>query len=116
YLIKRYRTAKQKGSESYDLFIEKGLSLLTENGYLAYIVPEAVLSVNSHLRARELMRSSTSFKFVSYLGNVFSGVQCPAIILGLQKDGQGQTKQCRVLFENKEFTISKNREINASEF
>lgn len=116
YLIKHYRTAKQKGSESYDLFIEKGLSLLTENGYLAYIVPKAVLSVNSHLRARELMRSSTSFKFVSYLGNVFSGVQCPAIILGLQKDGQGQTKQCRVLFENKEFTISKNREINASEF
>ena len=39
--------------ESYDLFIEKGVSMLEEGGYLAYVLPEAILSVNSHQQARE---------------------------------------------------------------
>ena len=82
YLLNNYRTAKSKGMESYDLFIEKGLMLLKEDGYLAYVLPEAVLSVSSHTQARELVLKQTSFRFVDYLGNAFSGVQCPAIIFG----------------------------------
>ncbi|MBQ8836406.1 MAG: N-6 DNA methylase [Clostridia bacterium] len=114
YLVNNYRSAKPNGMESYNLFIEKGLSMLEQNGYMAYVLPEAVLSVTSHRQARELIVENTSFKFVSYLGNVFSGVQCPAIILGLKKDAQRHTKQCRVMFENKEFTICEDRSVDAS--
>lgn len=116
FLEKNYRTAKSKGTESYDLFIEKGLALLEEKGYLAYVLPEALLSVKSHLPARELIIKNTSFRFVSYLGNSFSGVQCPAILLGLQKDGQEKTKQCRVMFDHEEFTITKDRNMDAIQF
>ena len=39
YLTTNYITAKNKGMESYDLFIEKGMSMLEESGYLAYVLP-----------------------------------------------------------------------------
>ena len=116
YLTTNYITAKNKGMESYDLFIEKGMSMLEEDGYLAYVLPEAILSVNSHQQARELIVKNTTFKFVSYLGNAFSGVQCPAIILGIQKGCCGETKGCRIELDNKEFVINENRDIDATLF
>ncbi len=116
YLTANYITAKNKGMESYDLFIEKGVSMLEEGGYLAYVLPEAILSVNSHQQARELIVKNTAFRFVSYLGNAFSGVQCPAIILGVQKGSHGETKGCRVGLNNKEFIINENRDVDATSF
>lgn len=115
-LLNNYRTAKNKGIESYELFIEKGLALLKEDGYLAYVLPEAVLIVNSHSQVRELILEKTSFKFVDYLGNVFSGVQCPSIVLGLQKDGKGHTAGCKVSGNGSSYVIQVNRKIDASLF
>jgi len=116
YLSDNYITAKNKGMESYDLFVEKGLAMLEEDGYLAYVLPEAILSVNSHQQARELIVKNTAFKFVSYLGNAFSGVQCPAIILGVQKGYHGETKGCKVEIDNEKFIINEDRDIDASQF
>ncbi|MBC8537392.1 N-6 DNA methylase [Christensenellaceae bacterium NSJ-63] len=116
FLLKHYKTGKSKGIESYDLFIERSINLLEKNGCMAYVLPEAILSVASHLQARELILENTSFKFVSYLGNAFAGVQCPAIILGVQKDRKGNTEQCKVQFDNMEFRIGKNRNFDASLF
>ena len=116
FLLKHYKTAKSKGMESYDLFIEKGIDLLEEDGYMAYVLPEALLGVASHSQVRELILKNTSFKFVSYLGNAFTGVQCPAVILGVKKDAQGTTKQCRVMSDDVEFIIGKNRNFNSAVF
>lgn len=114
--IGKYITAKEKGMESYDLFIEKGLTMVEKNGYVAYVLPEAILNVASHHIARELIIENTSFQFVHYLGNVFSGIQCPAIILGVQNGGMGQTKKCKVAYSGKSFTIKENRAIDAERF
>lgn len=116
YLTMNYITAKSKGMESYDLFVEKGLTMLEENGYLGYVLPEAILSVSSHQQVRELIVKKAAFKFVCYLGNAFSGVQCPAIILGLQDGNRGQTKHCRVELEDKKFVINEDRKFDASLF
>ncbi len=116
HLTANYITAKNKGMESYDLFIEKGLAMLEEDGHLAYVLPEAILSVNSHQQVRELIVKNTAFKFVSYLGNAFSGVQCPAIILGIQRGCCGETKGCRIELDNKEFVINEDRDIDATLF
>lgn len=116
YLTANYTTAKNKGMESYDLFVEKGMAMLEKDGYLAYVLPEAILTVASHQQARELIAKSTAFKFVSYLGNAFSGVQCPAVILGIQNGYQGETKGCRIELGREEFTINKNRDIDSTLF
>ena len=116
YLANNYVTAKNKSMESYDLFVEKGLSMLEDGGYLAYVLPEAILNVSSHQSVREIILNNASFRFVSYLGNVFSGVQCPAVILGLQDSNQGKTKNCKVKQNKKEFLISTNRMVDSSSF
>lgn len=56
------------------------------------------------------MIKNASFSFVIYLGNTFSGVQCPAVILGLKNARRGQIKGCRVEPEKKKFVIKENRD------
>lgn len=104
-----FKTAVGKSIESYDLFVEKALSMLDHKGVLAFVLPEAILSVAAHDTIRRLMITDCSFKFISYLGNVFSGVQCPSIILGLSPDDERTVVGCRVSTENDTFIISKSR-------
>ena len=110
----RYVTAKKRSLESYDLFVEKSLQMLKSNGLLAFVLPEAVLTVASHLNVRKLLVEHCSFPFVSYLGNVFSGVQCPSIILGATFDNLGNTQGCKVSTNTNNFTIHTNRHLDAT--
>jgi hypothetical protein len=98
------------------LFIEHSLTLLNPGGYLAYVLPEAVLNVKSHQAIRNILLNTCSFRFVSYIGNVFSGVQCPAILLGVQLGGQGATKGCKVKTEKQVFMIGSKRQLSDEGF
>lgn len=106
---KLFKTAVGKSIESYNLFVEKALSMLNHKGVLAFVLPEAILSVAAHDTVRRMMIAACSFKFISYLGNVFSGVQCPSIILGITPDDEKTVIGCRVSTENDTFVISKPR-------
>lgn len=104
-----FKTAIGKSIESYDLFVEKALSMLDHKGVLAFVLPEAILSVAAHDTVRRLIIDSCSFRFISYLGNVFSGVQCPSIILGITPDDKKTVVGCKVSTRNDTFVISKPR-------
>lgn len=106
---KLFKTAVGKSIESYDLFVEKALSMLNHKGVLAFVLPEAILSVAAHDTVRRIMIDSCSFRFVSYLGDVFSGVQCPSIILGIALDDEKTVVGCRVSRRTDTFIISKPR-------
>lgn len=106
---KFFKTAVSKSIEPYDLFVEKALTMLVHRGIMAFILPEAILSVAAHDIIRRLMLDSCSFKFISYLGNVFSGVQCPSIIFGITPDDEKTAVGCKVTTENNSFVISKPR-------
>lgn len=106
---KLFKTAVDKSIESYDLFVEKALSMLNHKGILAFVLPEAILSVAAHDAVRKLMIDSCSFRFISYLGNVFSGVQCPSIILGITPDDERTVIGCKVTTERDAFIISEHR-------
>lgn len=83
HLCKSYQCAHSNCVESYDLFTERAISLLKENGTLAFIVPKAILNVKSHTAIRELILKETSISRLDFLGNTFDKVQCPSIILQL---------------------------------
>lgn len=106
-----FKTATGKSIESYDLFVEKALSMLRHNGVLAFVLPEAILSVAAHDAIRRLILDSCSLKFVSYLGNVFSGVQCPSIILGISPDNCQTVIGCKVTTGNESFIIKQERDF-----
>lgn len=109
----KYQTIIGKGAEAYDLFVECSLSMLKQSGVLAFVLPEAILSVTAHKAIRKLLISRCCFKYVSYLGNVFAGVQCPAIILHVVLGNAGRVCGCNVSIGENTFTILKNRELNA---
>lgn len=110
-LKKTYTVAKNKGFESYDLFIEKGINLLNDNGYLAYLLPEAVMNVKSHLTIRNLILNKMSFKFVDYFGKTLKVANCSVISLCLQKCNSSKTKDCKIITNNGTFVITENRSI-----
>lgn len=111
-----FKTSVGKNMEAYDLFVEKALSMLQPEGVLAFVLPEAILTVAAHDPVRRLILDTCSFRFVEYLGNVFSGVQCPSIILGIAPDKQKTTIGCKVITDCNKFTIEKERNFEDGTF
>jgi len=111
-LIHRYKSASLHGCESYDIFIEKSLDLLKENGMLAFVLPEAILNVNTHSTIRHIITSCCSIDFISYLGNAFHGVDCPSILFGISKNGKSSCVGCKVESGNQSFVIKNARSLD----
>lgn len=110
-LENKYTTVSKHGTESYDVFIEQSLGTLSAGGILAYVLPEAILNVKSHLQVRSIIAKSASLKFISYIGNAFQNVVCPCVLLGIKKDGRGYTIGCLVENNKKRFTIKNKRNL-----
>ncbi|MCD8370473.1 MAG: N-6 DNA methylase [Clostridiales bacterium] len=106
---KLFRTAAGNNMESCELFVEKSLTMLGLGGVMAFVLPEAMLNVAAHDAVRRLLLASCSFRFVSYLGNVFPGVQCPSVILGVAPDDHPTVSGCKVTTDNKHFVVSRPR-------
>lgn len=106
-----------KNIESYTLFIENSLKHLEQNGYLAFILPEALLNVKAHTEIRQMLLQSCSIKELDFLGNAFDGVQCPCIILNLQyTHAPLSTVGMTVTISDKQFAITTAREITPKGF
>lgn len=82
----RFHCAKGRSLEIYDLFIEQSIKHLNPQGILAFILPEAILTVKSHMPVRKLLLQITFVRSVEYLGEAFEQVHCPSIILSVAKD------------------------------
>ena len=91
-LVKRYSkiltTALKSRPCFADLFVERGLQMLKEGGVMHFVLPEALLNVNSHKDVRNLISENSEVLAVNYLGEVFHAVQCPSVILTLRKTSQ----------------------------
>lgn len=116
-LKKVFKSASGKNIESYDVFIEKALSHLTDNGHLSFVLPEAILNVKAHTDIREIILQSCSIRNLDFLGNTFDGVQCPCIILDLQcTHSPLSTLGMNVNTGMESFTISTEREVTSEYF
>jgi len=116
-LSKMYITASRKGTESYDVFLEKAIGLLKDKGTVSFVLPEALLNVRSHRAIRSEILSKTRIKKLNYLGNVFEGVQCPAIILTLQRsDLQFTAIGAEVYYRGRTYTVGTERHMTAESF
>ena len=113
YMKKHYNCTSLKNIESYDVFIEKSLSQLEENGFLSFILPEAILNVRSHSEIRNEILKISSIKTLSYLGNAFDQAQCPCIILELCKTNKElSTEGMTVHLKNNSFVINTKRNVS----
>lgn len=116
-LIKKYKTAGEKNIESFDLFIEKSLSILKKDGVLSFVLPESVLNVKSHTKIRKLIQSENSIQYLQYLGNIFNMVHCPSIILQLKHTRKPlQTTGMLICTKKNKFEIQTERNVDIKNF
>lgn len=114
--LRHYRTASKKSIEASSVFIEHASHLLSENGILMFIVPQSLLQVSAHQPLRRLLLTDFHIRFASYLGEVFSGVQCPSLLLGVQKSSSPGISGCRVTTLTRSFLIQKERRLSDEGF
>lgn len=114
---KIFKSTSGKNIESYDIFIEQALNHLSDDGHLAFVLPEAILNVKAHTDIRELILQNCSIKNLDFLGNAFDGVQCPCIILDLQcTHSPLSTLGMNVNTGTKSFTINTERKVTSEYF
>lgn len=115
--LRKQFSSAGKNPESYDLFVEKALQQLQENGTLAFVLPEAILNVRSHKAVRQLICNNCNLEALTYLGNIFDGVWCPSVILQLVRTNQPfSVLGARISDSSKQFTIKQNRIVTADTF
>ncbi len=90
--LKERFTCAATSLESFALFIEYGLNILKEKGLLTFVLPEALLNVRLHQEIRRLLLTQTRILSIQLLGQRFSHVYTPTIVLMAQKwSGPGST-------------------------
>lgn len=116
-LKKIFVSADTKNVESYDVFVEKSLSCLEDDGRLFFVLPEAILNVKTHKTIRQIILDNTSIEYLEYLGNMFDKVQCPSVILKLQKSKKAfSSTGMRVKTKDSEFVINTHRKVSCEIF
>lgn len=116
-LEERYLTARRRKTESYDVFLEQALRSVRKAGTVSFVLPEAMLYVNSHEKIRELLLQKTDIEELNYLGDVFHKVQCPSVILRLKKTEEAmQTKGMKVEYKEEAFSVNEERRVEKEGF
>ncbi len=120
---KTYKTACGRSVESFAIFTEKALLTLKKGGKLSFVLPEAALTVKIHKALRKLIISCCNITYLAYLGNVFSNVACPCVILQLLKTGDSINTKGMIVEDlsgskaswecSSSFVINSNRKVSA---
>lgn len=116
-LREMYKSAVGKNIESYDIFIERSLRSLEIGGELAFVLPEAVLNVQTHIPIREIIRTSCELCRLEFLGNAFDGVNCPSVIIQFKVTGKSMSGYgAKIVEKTRSYVIDINREISSEQF
>ena len=117
FLRGKFECGKAKSPDSFDLFTEQGLNLLNDGGTLSYVLPESILLVKTHKIIRDLLLKDAVLTHLEYLGDVFDHVQCPSVILQVEKSGKDFLSGSPVIYENeKTFSITSDRKLDGEAF
>jgi len=112
-----YKATTNTNLESYDLFIEQSLRILQEGGQLSFVLPEALLNVKAHSDIRKIIIHEANIKTLIYLGNAFDGVQCPCIIMNLEKNQKYHSTIGMLIDDgSRKFEIKTERDIKSDYF
>lgn len=117
-----YTCATSGHPEAYALFMERALSLLSPEGIVCFVLPEAFLQAKKHAGIRKLVCRHCALLSLEYLGNAFYGVQCPSVIFTIkhlemaQEDGLLCCDSACIRAEDTQFTIQSKRNITWNNF
>ncbi len=71
--------------EAFSYFLAKGVELLKPDGKLSFVLPEAMIKIRQHSDIRKRILDTNTILSIRHLGNIFTRVLSPAILLSLAK-------------------------------
>lgn len=81
-----YKCARVSGNpESFSIFTERALSLLSREGTMSFVLPETLLGAGVHENIRQIISRKANIASLYYMGEIFDNVQCPCILLTLKQ-------------------------------
>lgn len=114
--FKKYYTIAESSLESFNLFLERSLNMLNDNGLLSFVLPESILNVKTHEKMRQLLLENTTIQRIHVLGHQFSKVFAPAIVLTVQKETATIDHEINVYHPDRQMKIKQHRFINNDQF
>lgn len=85
YFRRSYECAST-GINSFSLFIERAFDFLKETGRAAFLLPEAMLNIRAHRRARELILKGSAVEIIIPWGEMFKGVFAPSVSVMFKRE------------------------------
>ena len=91
FIQKYYSTAQEKNIDIYVPFIEKGISLLKEGGFLGFICPNRFFNSEYGTKLREFLKQYNLYHLVNFRHYfVFQDADAYTCLLFVQKSKQSQ--------------------------
>lgn len=98
--------------DSAALFVQNSIQHQSDNGVISFLLPASLLTAGKHREMRKMLLEHTQIISVDYLTQSFTLVNCPSVILTLQKSKrQPGVRRCNVYKKTEQYTIH-NRSIN----
>lgn len=115
YLRRTYVTAAgRRQIESFAVFAELALKTCRAGGTIALVLPEALLQAESHGRLRQLLEEQSSPRRLRLWGNIFQGIQCPALTVeAVRADSAFSLKGVEIVNRGHSYVIEEEREDKA---
>lgn len=107
--FKQHYEIAQSSLESFNLFLERSLNMLSDDGYLSFVLPESLLNVKTHEQMRQLLLENTSIQRICVLGHQFSKVFAPAIVLTVKKEKAPNNHEIEIIHADEQFVIDQQR-------
>lgn len=116
YYADNYYSAEYQVN-TFVLFIEKSIKLLSNNGYLGLIIPNSLLQLSSISKLREYILNNCSIKkIINLLGYSFDGVGVETVILILQKGGKTDNVKSLNVYEQEDLIKKEYKNIIAHDW
>lgn len=97
--------------DSAALFVQNSIRHQSDNGVISFLLPASLFTSGRHREMRKMILENTQMISIDYLMQSFTLVDCPSVILTLQKDRrQPGISRCDVYKKTEHYTIQ-NRSI-----
>ncbi len=102
--------------DSAALFVQNSIRHQSDNGIISFLLPASLLTAGRHREMRKILLKNTRILSIEYLMQPFTLVDCPSVILTLQKDRwQPGIRRCDVYKKTEHYTIE-NRSVPERSF
>jgi adenine-specific DNA-methyltransferase len=106
FLIENSNLKSNQGQyDYYQIFLELGIQILKNQGYLGYIIPDSLLALSNRKILRKYIYDHTKIKEIYHCGAEFNGSVVSNVILILQKEYSKKEREDNTL-------LIKTRSIN----